>query len=206
MNQTHTWSTWKTVAMMTLALVAVGFAGAVAQQGRVGLQLGGDRQHIQFGNGEENLITREQVRLNVAGAHLILRESVAQAERMDLLVNISVVDPGGHPIAFIRMDGARPASAYSAMTKARAAATLRMSTGPVAPLEGEAAVQGLHVNLSFPMAVAESGGTITTLYGGEPIVVNDQVIGAVGVGGATGEQDIEIARAGIEALLEAIGQ
>ena len=38
-----------------------------------------------------------------------------------------------------------------------------------------------------------------------PIVVDDRVIGAVGVGGGTGEQDAEIARAGIAALLDAIG-
>ena len=45
---------------------------------------------------------------------------------------------------------------------------------------------------------------MTTLYGGVPVVVDGQIIGAVGVGGGTGEQDAEIARAGIAALLEQI--
>ena len=34
-----------------------------------------------------------------------------------------------------------------------------------------------------------SGGKITTLYGGVPVIVDGQVIGAVGVGGGSGEQD-----------------
>jgi glc operon protein GlcG len=47
-----------------------------------------------------------------------------------------------------------------------------------------------------------SGGRITTLKGGVPIVVDGQVIGAIGVGGGTGEQDAEVARAGVQALLD----
>ena len=37
-----------------------------------------------------------------------------------------------------------------------------------------------------------------------PIVVDDQVIGAVGVGGGSGEQDAEVAKAGIKALTDAL--
>jgi hypothetical protein len=56
------------------------------------------------------------------------------------------------------------------------------------------------LNLSLQNAAAASGGKITTLYGGVPVVVDGQVIGGVGVGGGTGEQDAEIARAGIQAF------
>jgi hypothetical protein len=45
-----------------------------------------------------------------------------------------------------------------------------------------------------------SGGKITTLYGGVPVLVDSQVIGGVGVGGGSGEQDAQIARAGIQAF------
>jgi glc operon protein GlcG len=50
-----------------------------------------------------------------------------------------------------------------------------------------------------------SGGKITTLYGGVPVVVDGQVIGGVGVGGGSGEQDAQIARAGIQAFLDQLG-
>src|SRR5437763_319274 len=61
------------------------------------------------------------------------------------------------------------------------------------------------LNLSLQNAAAAGGARITTLKGGVPIVVDGQVIGAVGVGGGTGEQDAEVARAGIQALLDRLG-
>jgi glc operon protein GlcG len=47
-----------------------------------------------------------------------------------------------------------------------------------------------------------SGGKLTTLKGGVPIVWKGQVIGAVGIGGGTGEQDAEVAKAGVQELLD----
>ena len=149
------------------------------------------------------LITRDRITLNLAGAERILAGAQAQAREMQLKVNIAIVDDGGHLLAFARMDGARPASAYTAMTKATTAATLRQATGPVPP--GTQSPDPL-LNLSLQNAAAASGGKVTTLYGGVPILIDGQVIGAVGAGGATGEQDAEIARAGIARLLESIEQ
>ena len=40
---------------------------------------------------------------------------------------------------------------------------------------------------------------------GIPIVVDGQVIGAVGVGGATGQEDAAIATAGAAAVMEEVG-
>src|SRR5262245_26928935 len=75
------------------------------------------------GSAAAPLVTRGRVALNLAGAELILTRSRAKAAEMNLKLNISIVDDGGHPLAFARMDGARPASAYTAMTKAVTAAT-----------------------------------------------------------------------------------
>lgn len=152
-------------------------------------------------SGTAPLITRDQVKLNLAGAERILQAAQAQAEKMKLNVNIAVVDDGGHLIAFSRMDGARPASVYTALTKATTAATLRQDTGP---LPAGAAEPDVWLNLSVQNAAAMSGGKFTTLRGGVAVVLDDQVIGGVGVGGATGEQDAEIARAGVAALLAMI--
>jgi glc operon protein GlcG len=57
------------------------------------------------------------------------------------------------------------------------------------------------LNLSLQNAAGASGARLTTLKGGVPIVIEGQVIGAVGVGGATGEQDAQIAKAGIQELM-----
>jgi glc operon protein GlcG len=147
-------------------------------------------------------MARNLQRITLAGAELILQAAQAKAREMGLLVNIAVVDDGGHPIAFARMDGARPASAYTAITKATAAATLRQATGPL-PAGGEPNVL---LNLSLEHTASASGGKVTTLFGGVPVVIDGQVAGAVGVGGATGQQDAEIAKAGIGRLMEVMGR
>ncbi len=144
------------------------------------------------------LIVRNQIRLSLAGARKVIAGAEAKAAEMGLKVNIAVVDDGGHLLAFARMDGARPASGYTALTKATTAATFRQATGPLPP-GGEPNVL---LNISLQNAAAASGGKLTTLYGGVPIVVDDQVIGAAGAGGGTGEQDAEVCRAGIQAFLD----
>ncbi len=146
------------------------------------------------------LVTRGQVKLNLAGAHMALKAAVEYAAGKGFKMNIAVVDDGGHLLAFARMDGARPASANTALTKAVTAATFRQETGPL-PAGG---TPDLLLNLSVQNAAAASGGKITTLKGGVPIVVDGQIIGALGVGGGSGEQDAEVAKAGIEALLQAL--
>ena len=63
--------------------------------------------------------------LNLAGAEAVVTAAKKKAEGMKLKVNVAVVDDGGHLLAFARMDGARPASGYTAITKAVTAATFR---------------------------------------------------------------------------------
>lgn len=145
------------------------------------------------------LVTRDRMQLNLAGAETVLEATKKKAAALGLKCNIAIVDDGGHMLAFARMDGARPASAATALTKAVSAATFRQETGPL-PAKGEPDVL---LSLSIQNA---SGGKITTLKGGVPIVIDGQVVGAVGVGGGTGEQDAEVAKAGIQALLDELGK
>lgn len=147
-----------------------------------------------------SLVERDRILLKLTGAELAIGAAIHKAKEMQLQVNISVVDDGGHLLAFARMDGVRPASVYTSITKAASAATKRGATGPLPP----GSDVNTHLSLAVENAAAVSGGKFTTLKGGFPIVVAGQVIGAVGVGGATGEQDAEIAQAGVEALTKAI--
>ena len=145
------------------------------------------------------LVVRNQVKLTLEGAKAILDGAEKKAAAMNLKANIAVVDDGGHLIGFVRMNGGRPASVATAITKAVSAATFRQPSGPIPP--GAAAPDPI-LNLSIQNAAAAGGARITSLYGGVPVKVDDQVIGGVGVGGGTGEQDAEIARAGIDAFLK----
>jgi glc operon protein GlcG len=146
------------------------------------------------------LVTRNRIQLNLAGAEAALAAAKAKAAELKVAENIAVVDDGGHLLAFGRMDNARPGSAATAITKATAAATFRQSTGPLPPKGDPDTLLSLGVTL----AASAGGGKATPLLGGVPITVDGQVIGAVGVGGATGEQDLQVAKAGVEALLKAL--
>ncbi len=148
------------------------------------------------------LVTRSRVQLNLAGAEAAVEGAKKKAVAMGLKSNIAVVDDGGHLLSFARMDGARPASGSTALTKAVSAATFRQETGTL-PAKGE---PDTLLSLSIQNAAAASGGKITTLKGGIPIIVDSQVIGAIGVGGGSGEQDAEVAKAGVQALLDALSE
>ncbi len=150
---------------------------------------------------EPSLIIKNRVGLTLEGARRIISGAEAKASEMKLKVNIAVVDDGGHLLSFARMDGARPASGYTALTKATTAATFRQETGPLP--KGTTNPDPL-LNLSLQNAAAASGGKVTTLLGGVPIVVDDQVIGAVGIGGGSGEQDAIVAKAGVERFMDAL--
>ena len=151
----------------------------------------------------ELLVTRNHATLHLAAAQKIVQGALTKAKEMKLTVNVAVVDEGGHLLAFARMDGARPASVYTALTKATAAATYRQPTGPGSSAAGQ---PDLLLSLSLQNAAAASGGKMTSLKGGVPILVDGQVVGAVGVGGGTGEQDAEVAKAGIALLEEALSK
>ena len=135
------------------------------------------------------LVTRNHPRLTLDGARAVLAAAERRAEEIRVPMNIAVVDDGAHLLAFARMDGAKPASIVVSLVKAQAAAMRRAPTGP--------AMSGDQVNLpvALGLAVAASGHQ-TPIRGGIPLIVEGQVIGAIGVSAGTEDQDFEVARAG----------
>ncbi len=130
---------------------------------------------------------KTQAALTHEGALLMLDAAVAKARAMGQPQCIAIVDGGCNLLAYLRMDGAKVLSRQSAIRKAMTAASSRMATG------------GLDDGLGARLAWA-SGGEVTNLKGGLPIVVGDQVLGGIGVGSGTGDQDIEVAQAALAAL------
>ena len=127
------------------------------------------------------------LKLTHEGALKMLRAAVAKALEMKQPQCISITDDGGHLLAFVRMDGAKVLSIDSSLKKAMTAASSRVPTGQV------------HAAVETKLALA-TGGNLTNLLGGVPIVVDGHVIGAIGVGSGTGEQDLEVAKAAVAAL------
>ena len=118
----------------------------------------------------------------------ILKAARSEAQNNQWAVSIAIVDDGGHPLALERLDECAPISAYIATEKARTAALgRRESKGYEEMVNG-----GRTAFLSAPL--------LTSLEGGVPILVDGQVVGAVGVSGVKAEQDAQVAKAGIAAL------
>ncbi|WP_223416143.1 MULTISPECIES: heme-binding protein [unclassified Pseudomonas] len=118
----------------------------------------------------------------------ILAAARTEAQNNQWAVTIVIVDDGGHPLALERLDGCAPISAYIATEKARTSALgRRESKGYEDMVNG-----GRFAFLSAPL--------LTSLEGGVPIIVDGQVVGAVGVSGVKAEQDAQVARAGAQCL------
>ena len=142
------------------------------------------------------LVTRNHPKLMLEGARAVLAAAQKRAEEIRVPMDIAVVDDGGHLLVFERMDGARPASIAISMVKAQAAAARRAPTGPA--MKGEE----LNVSLSLGLAIASPEEQIP-LRGGVPLVVDGEVVGAIGVSAGTEEQDLDVARAGAAAVEKA---
>ncbi|MGB3289502.1 MAG: heme-binding protein [Burkholderiaceae bacterium] len=127
--------------------------------------------------------------LSLADVQTILSAAEKHAVAQNWQVTISVVDDGGHLLGLQRLDGAAPISAQISPAKARTAALGRRESR----LYEESINQGRVSFLSAP-------GLEGMLEGGVPVIVDGQVVGAVGVSGVKSTEDVEIARAGIAAL------
>ena len=132
-------------------------------------------------------------KLTYVGAKAILEAAAQKAKEMKLPITIAVADDGGHLLVFARMEDAKPSSARVAITKAASAALRRAATGPLPSGENTSVL----LSLGMPLA---SGGSLTCVRGGLPIVWEGATIGGIGVSAGTEAQDEEIARAGLGGL------
>lgn len=126
-------------------------------------------------------VTIEQAKKIGAGA-------VAECQKNNLRTAVAIVDTGGSLVYFERIDDTQVASLKIAIDKAYAAAIYRRPTR----VWEDAMAKGRIAVLSLAGVVASAGGL--------PIVSGGKVIGAVGVSGATGDQDEQCAKAGLAAM------
>jgi glc operon protein GlcG len=126
----------------------------------------------------------------------VLAAAELRAKEINRPMDLAVVDDGGHLLVFERMDGAKPSSIEIAITKARSAALRRAPTR--APMEGD------RPNLIVALGLAAaSPAQQSSIRGGVPLVVDGEVVGAIGASAGSEEQDEDVARAGAAALEKA---
>lgn len=108
-------------------------------------------------------------------------------------VSAAVVDRSGVLKALLRADGAGPHTVSSAQAKAFTAASMRSNTSQI--------LENVRTNPAAARLVDIQGFLI--VGGGMPIRVGDEVVGAIGVGGAPGGHlDDQCAEAGIARIRE----
>ena len=138
-----------------------------------------------FSVSEVSALTRE-------GAKFAAEAIGAEAARRGVAPVISAVDAGGALMYLHRPDDAQVASVEVTTDKARTAAIYRRPSKDFEDQASSGRPSALHLARAVP------------LQGGEPIVLDGQVIGAVGVSGATSaDEDRELALIGAQAAATA---
>lgn len=139
---------------------------------------------------------RSSLKLGLSEARIMVAAAIRKAEEIGVLETVCVVDDGGYPLVLERMDQARVTGPQIAWNKAFTAAGHKRSThmfnqspnGPALPGN-----EAFGIQWSFE-------GRFAVFVGGFPIVVNDEVVGGIGLSGGNGEQDTACGVAGLLAL------
>jgi glc operon protein GlcG len=127
--------------------------------------------------------------IGLDSATRLLAIAEAEAKKHDWKMNIAVVDPHGELVAFARMDGAQFASIDIAQNKARTSARFRRETRV---FYNQYESGHPYVGTLVPYLVASPGGF--------PLVEAGKMIGAIGCGGGTGEQDAVVCKAAADTI------
>jgi glc operon protein GlcG len=133
----------------------------------------------------------EKKALSLEAAHKIVAAAEAEAQRNNWRGVVAVVDDGGWIILLERMDhAALTAGVELAPGKARAAALYKKPS------------QELEEAINHGRYAAITARGFIEMQGALPVVVDGEVIGAIGASFATPEEDEQVAKAGLAALRE----
>jgi glc operon protein GlcG len=138
----------------------------------------------------DNKGVKQKFSLTLDGAKKAAAAAEAEAVKNGWNVVIAIVDDGGNLLYLQRLDGTQASSAETATRKARTSALFKR---PTKALE-DAVAGGRVALLSLP--------NVTPLEGGVPLVYKGEIIGAIGVSGATSQQDAQVAKVGADTLVQ----
>ncbi len=130
----------------------------------------------------------EPIRLEQA--EKVMAAALQEASKNNWTMAIAIVDPGGNLVLFKKMDNTQIGSVNVAISKATTANNFKRATKV---FEDAVAGGGLGLRiLSLP--------GVTPLEGGELIMLNGKIIGAIGVSGMKSTEDGQVARAGASVI------
>ncbi len=122
----------------------------------------------------------------------MVEAATARAKELGVKQNVAVVDDGGNLKAFARMDGAPLLGIEGSQRKAYTA-LFGFGTADF--------YNAIKDNPALLVGLSHFEGA-TVVGGGLPITIDGEVVGGIGVGGGTVEQDISCAEAGVQVLGE----
>lgn len=128
--------------------------------------------------------------LTLSDAEFLLDQAHQYAIEHGFNVSIAIVDETGNLLAMKRMDGASPMTANLCLEKAKCSSISRRPSG---------LFENLIKNGQMGFLTMETFSGM--LEGGEPILFQGQLVGAVGVSGVKSFEDAEIAKFAIEKFL-----
>lgn len=124
-------------------------------------------------------------------AKKIMTAAESEATKNNWTVVITIIDVGGNMVMMHKLDNTQLSALTSAEGKARTALGFKR---PSKDLEDAIAAGGAGLRLAGLQGV-------TALEGGLPIVIDNKIVGAIGVSGTLSAYNTQIARAGIDAAV-----
>ena len=130
--------------------------------------------------------------IGLAEARRIIAAAEKKAEELGQPMNVAVVDEGGNLVAFERMTNAWLGSIDISQKKAWTSRAFDITTKDL----------GTHAQSGdqFFGIHASNDGKVMIFAGGIPIKQDSKVVGAIGISGGSGEQDHDVAHAGVAAF------
>jgi uncharacterized protein GlcG (DUF336 family) len=130
--------------------------------------------------------------IKLEDARRIIAAAEKKAAEIGQPMNIAVADAGGNLVAHVRMDGAWIGSIDISIKKAWTSRAFDITTKDLAE-NSQSGDQffGIH---------ASNNGRVMIFAGGIPLKKGNQIVGAIGVSGGSGEQDHSVAEAGAAAF------
>lgn len=154
--------------------------------------------HGEESDGREEILYTSKSVLSLAGAKKAADECEDMAVDLGLKLSIAVVDDSANLVLFRRMPGASLVSIEVAIGKAVTASRTNLNTRHLAEY-----VHGKDGGQKHNPGLAYLPG-IVTLGGGLPVRLGQQVVGGIGVSGASVDQDEGCAQSALNALLREV--
>lgn len=132
------------------------------------------------------------INISLEQARQVIDMALGHARKLDVKMNIAIVDTGGNLVAFNKMDNAWIGSIDIAQKKGRTAIFFNMNSGELGKLSQPG---GPLYNIEH------SNQGLITFPGG--VILRDSsrnIIGAIGVSGSSVEDDHSVAQAGADSL------